>query len=244
MSTYAFADVHGMYSLWQAIKNYIAEDDHVFFLGDAADRGPDGIKIIQELLADPRMTYMKGNHEELLFNACSGECRKDWMMSKYADIWLYNGGYDTAEAFLKLSNQEQDDILLAIERMPERLIYPSKSGKQILLSHAGFTPGLSDSELIEIGRRNAYIWDRKHIHDKWPGGKWDNYLVVHGHTPCQILDKQRLGCRLGSTEGVAALQYSDGYKIDIDLGCFSSKKIALLNLDTLEVIYFTEKGKN
>ena len=32
--------------------------------------------------------------------------------------------------------------------------------------------------------------------------------------------------------------YCDGYKIDIDTGCFVSKQIALLDLDTLEPVYF------
>ena len=32
--------------------------------------------------------------------------------------------------------------------------------------------------------------------------------------------------------------YCNGHKIDIDTGCFASKQIALLDLDTLEPIYF------
>ena len=32
--------------------------------------------------------------------------------------------------------------------------------------------------------------------------------------------------------------YCDGHKIDIDIGCFASKQIALLDLDTFEPIYF------
>ena len=52
MAKYAFTDIHGNYNLWLAIKNYCKEDDEIFFLGDAIDRGPDGIKIMQELFKD------------------------------------------------------------------------------------------------------------------------------------------------------------------------------------------------
>ena len=46
---YACADLHGQYELWKQIRDYCAEDDIIYFLGDACDRGPEGIKIIKEL---------------------------------------------------------------------------------------------------------------------------------------------------------------------------------------------------
>ena len=44
-----------------------------------------------------------------------------------------------------------------------------------------------------------------------------------------------------SVDNIEIVTYCDGHKIDIDLGCFATKKIALLDLDTLEPIYFEEK---
>ena len=49
MKTVAFSDLHGNYNLWTKIKNYYAPDDVLIFLGDACDRGPDGIKIMLEM---------------------------------------------------------------------------------------------------------------------------------------------------------------------------------------------------
>ena len=68
MAKYAFTDIHGNYNLWLAIKNYCKEDDEIFFLGDAIDRGPDGIKIMQELFKDKRVTYIIGNHEDMFLD--------------------------------------------------------------------------------------------------------------------------------------------------------------------------------
>ena len=66
MATYAFSDLHGDYQLWTAIKNYCKDDDILFFLGDVNDRGNDGIKILQEMIDDPRIIYILGNHEDML----------------------------------------------------------------------------------------------------------------------------------------------------------------------------------
>lgn len=38
--TFACADLHGQYNLYKQIKNFLKEDDKVYFLGDATDRGP------------------------------------------------------------------------------------------------------------------------------------------------------------------------------------------------------------
>ena len=61
MATYTFSDLHGEYKLFKQIQEYIQKDDIVYCLGDCCDRGPDGIKIIQEVLKDKRFIYLLGN---------------------------------------------------------------------------------------------------------------------------------------------------------------------------------------
>ena len=34
MSTYCVADLHGCYSIWKQIKNFLKEDDTLYILGD------------------------------------------------------------------------------------------------------------------------------------------------------------------------------------------------------------------
>ena len=55
---YCFTDVHGNYNLWRQVADYCDETDVIYFLGDAADRGEDGLQIIQELLRDKRVVYL------------------------------------------------------------------------------------------------------------------------------------------------------------------------------------------
>ena len=58
----------GNLNLVDSILNYCNSDDVIYFLGDGGDRGPDGIRCIQRLLSDPRIIYIKGNHEQMLEN--------------------------------------------------------------------------------------------------------------------------------------------------------------------------------
>ena len=59
-------------------------------------------------------------------------------------------------------------------------------------------------------------------------------LLVHGHTPVQHI------LRDWDNQNPQILKYCDGHKIDIDLGSTISKTAALLDLETLEAIYFKE----
>jgi len=51
MSTYAISDLHGQYDIFEKLLDVIdfSENDFLYVLGDAIDRGPDGIKILQRL---------------------------------------------------------------------------------------------------------------------------------------------------------------------------------------------------
>jgi serine/threonine protein phosphatase 1 len=219
-----------MYNLWKQIHDYLQPEDTLYFLGDAIDRGPDGIKIMLELLMDSRVIYLKGNHEQMLYDACSGG-ELAWINAKQ-QLWFSNGGFSTAEDFLKLSSDMQDYILKKIEDMPVLKHYKSK-GLIFDLSHAGFTPK-------DNGRKVDLLWDRNHIKSKWcENKKFYKHVVIHGHTPVQMIRQAH-----EPQWNLSILNYCGGHKIDIDLGSFKSKKIALLNLDTMTVKYFYDTEKD
>ena len=66
--TYAITDLHGMWNLWEQISEYCDETDTIYFLGDAIDRGVDGLRVMESLLKDKRVIYLLGNHEEFFLN--------------------------------------------------------------------------------------------------------------------------------------------------------------------------------
>jgi len=67
---YALSDVHGMYEAYMAAIRKLNKEDCLFIIGDVIDRGEDGIKIIQDIIArqkspenNPEITFLIGNHE-------------------------------------------------------------------------------------------------------------------------------------------------------------------------------------
>ena len=47
-------------------------DDTLYILGDVIDRGPDGVKILQDMMARPNVVPILGNHEFTPPFACPG----------------------------------------------------------------------------------------------------------------------------------------------------------------------------
>lgn len=212
MATYAVSDIHGRKDLWlKANKEVFKENDTIYFLGDAADRGPDGWEIIKTLLDDERVIYLKGNHEDMLYNA----------VKKGETTTLYwNGGKSTFEAFKLDTEENQRKYINKLKNLP-LYVHWYKDNKNVILSHAGMTPDRP------VFNREDWFWDREHLHDEWFGASEDVY-IIHGHTPVQNLVEY---------EGIVKpIRYCNGHKIDIDLGAFVSNKLGILNLDTFEEI--------
>ena len=78
-----FTDVHGQYELYKAAMDYCLIRDPeatIIFGGDAADRGKNGYQIIKELINNPYVIYLKGNHEEIFTNSAReiiGHCAQN-----------------------------------------------------------------------------------------------------------------------------------------------------------------------
>ena len=217
-----------MYNLWSQIKKYCDNSDELFFLGDAIDRGKDGILIMNELLKDERITYLKGNHEDIM-----SICIPEFIEGHFESYlwWTENGGTPTWKSLKKCSDDSKMWYVKKINAMPESLIYTNTKGQKIFLSHAGTSIEKSKRELQLMGRGNdPYIWDRKHYIYPWPqDSKYDNWFVVHGHTPVQIL-KTEMGIALTDTH-----KYDNEHKIDLDLASSDTNIVALFDLDEMRV---------
>lgn len=233
-TTYCFTDLHGMYNLWAQIRDYCKPDDTLIFLGDACDRGNDGLKIIYELLKDPRVTYLKGNHEDILAMVGAEICEGRYENKSF---WSMNGGDPTIKIFETMDFISQEWLIRKMNNLPQSMWYTNPKGQEIFLCHAGTQIEYSERELQLRGRgSDPYLWDRKHIYFDWPlAAEYLNKYVVHGHTPVQYLFKNM------NMEEIYV--YADGHKFDLDIGSFESCKIALFNLDTLEVekYFYDEK---
>ena len=236
MSTYVATDLHGMYNLWEGIKGYLKEDDKLIYLGDAIDRGPRGWDIMVELFNDPRVIYLKGNHEDLMYWAFKAP---EAYIKKYEENWVnINGGDKTLYQIkeLGISDEDLEYYLKRIENMPTYYTYLNDNGNLFHLSHAGMNPDTLYYDL-DIGEQNhSHLWDRRHIFREWPeDSSYDDYYVIHGHTPLQLLYKAETF--IDGIQKDVPFVYADGHKIDLDIASVNTNMIILYNLDTEQEIF-------
>lgn len=229
MSVWAFSDIHGNRKLFDAIKNFIKEDDTVYFLGDACDRGPDGWEIIKEILADERFIYLKGNHEDMLVKAFFEQMEEDCRSHREMDLWFWNGGQPTSNGMGCDKVKEVINTVNKLVLLPLTAEYRNKNGELIHMSHAGWSMGL------ETPTPEEWIWDRTHFLDAdWFGP--DNAIVIHGHTPISLLVDDIIFFDDTIPEEIepGAFWYCKGHKVDIDCGAHFTNTAVLLNLDTFD----------
>lgn len=257
------SDWHGCGELADKVFKFLKPDDTLYFLGDSTDRNPDGVKIFQTLISDPRVKYIKGNHDQMMADAIPSVWAEIEDINYYGDhqynLWYQNGGDKTAQNFWKMTKEEVYAIKEAVDKMPTELKYRSPKGHTIIMEHAGYTP-------FDIPRRSHDpLWDREHFYDRWASGSGasemvrDTYLV-HGHTPVQYLKfmygyngeqpltkeemKQKQEWFHSKKETFdwkpTILRYCDNHKFCIDMCTIVSNRIALLDLDTFEEIYFDD----
>lgn len=230
--TFACSDLHGMLELYHKIKEFLNEDDIVYFLGDAGDRGTNNWRTVKTILSDPQFLCIKGNHEDMLQN-----CMKDYIAEKdlYENLELLkmNGGGSTYNGWKRENLTDRIKWFHRIKDLPTMLTYDNKNGQKIFLSHAGFNPKEEkEPDYYDL------IWDRTHFFRKLPHDTPENWIIIHGHTPIEYLVQDlRLICKednICDFEPPMAYWYDNNRKCDIDNGCFYTGTIVLLDLDTFE----------
>lgn len=248
---YYFTDIHGELPLFNAIMNYCSNDSLIIFGGDAIDRGKDGYKIMTELLNNPRVIYLKGNHEDMFVAAVRefkqhfpnpqfNQKRLEQILAgintfdyKYPAIqlFLYNGGKPT---FLNWFNDGMPmDIIKQLENLPITFSY-----NNLDFCHAG---GVYKSFIHKNRQdRDFMLWDRGAFEYGWT----PNRICVHGHTPVAAMPRNFQNM---TKENITPLKYCGkfaeemtGYKINMDTGVYWSKRIFVLNCNTLITTGFLE----
>ena len=230
MSTYCFSDLHGHIKLYNKIKEIVKPEDVVYCLGDCGDRGPDSWATIKAVLTDPQFIYIKGNHEDMLVKAAREALSMDCYSSCHRQRLLYsNGGETTITELMKEKNPRL--WINQIDNLPLYKFYTNKSGKNILLCHAGCSIWKGEEFFVPEGEEEEFIWDRVHYYDS--SYLLDSTIVVHGHTPILYLAAD---IDVEEPDEWIALEYCDGKKFCIDQGTYFSGHSTLFNLDTFESI--------
>lgn len=253
MSTYVMSDIHGQYDAFMKMLERIefSDNDILYILGDAIDRGPKGIKILKTIMKMDNVKLFLGNHELLMLEGitnaeeCETEGRED---TDDLDLWLdeCNGGSQTFADYNKCSAKKKAEIKIYLDnaivakkvKIENRVYY---------LSHAyvvnkKFEDQIKFNESIYKDTYQA-VWQNiydaafaKKLKEKiFPNKK---YTYVSGHIFTQRLDNV-------DEEG-KGLVYNDKnflgeyHVINVDCGMAlrnKSSQLACMRLEDEEIFY-------
>ena len=264
-----FTDVHGYYQLYKAAMDYCLKCDPdcmIIYGGDACDRGPDGYRIMRELLNNPQVVYLKGNHEDMFVDAArfilndyndklEPQVIKDYLYAAslrdysapQVALSLYNGGLDTLMSWML--DGMPNDFISQIDKLPLTF-----STDTIDFCHAGTIPKIFkrvaedeyNGDIPDKDDTEFILWDRNMLGYGW----LSNRTCVYGHTPTPYLPAKYYG-KDKSLAGAHPCKYVsnlderlDGAKIAMDVGTANSGKLYVLNCLTMKAQGFRDLNFN
>lgn len=229
---YVISDIHGYYEEYLELLEQIKfkESDNLYVLGDIVDKGPEPVKVLQDMMFRVNVFPILGNHDysamKLLMAMKKGSESFSAEEQREMKAWMQEGGAVTAKQFMELDEEEQEDLL---DYMEEFLLYAQvKAGRgRFVLVHAGldnFSPerDLEDyhySELIyhEPDYNKIYFKDQ---------------ILVTGHRPTFKIDEQYRGMIFEKNNHVA-----------IDCGAAYGERLGAYCLETGKKYYVDIKER-
>lgn len=175
MSLIAIGDIHGCAESLDALLARLrpTEDDHLVFIGDYIDRGPDSKGVIDRLLElkeEQECTFLRGNHEVFFLGYLNGDTEDH-------EIWLLNGGQQTLKSYLN----EENNIEIPdshVEFVRETKLYLETP--HFFFVHAGLKPEQTVAQNLQSPSEKTFLWDRNHFSARFLA--WEK-PVICGHTP-------------------------------------------------------------
>lgn len=262
-----FTDIHGHGELFDHIMNWCKEQDEeytIIYGGDACDRGVSGYRIMNELLYNPHVIYLKGNHEDLFVHSAAAILKafsnnSDYLhhitdrievnsvirimdeQSKEVRLHLRNGGEPTLIDWIL--DGAPESIVNAINALPFTYTY-----NNLDFCHAGGLPEvferINEAEYyrtpIDLIDSQLIMWDRNNFDLGWI----HNHICIHGHTPTAYLPKRIYGATRDE-ENMRPCSWSsnfrkryDGARLDMDVCTIFTDQVFVLNILTMQAQEF------
>ncbi|MBQ9118962.1 MAG: serine/threonine protein phosphatase [Lachnospiraceae bacterium] len=192
--TYVMSDLHGLYKEYLQMLEQIqfSEQDKLYVLGDVIDRGPDGIRLLQDFMQRDNVVLLLGNHEDMMLAVVTLEEFSGEEYERRMFHWSQNGGDVTAhDFFCNLNYKEQARLITYLESCPLFLPDVRVNGKQFYLVHAHPYTGkawtdktITTESLADIPEeaetlKKQVLWERIDGTECFDEGS----TVVFGHTP-------------------------------------------------------------
>ena len=90
---YVISDIHGCYKEYKELleKIHFGETDELYVLGDVVDRGPEPMKVLQDMMLRPNVYPILGNHDYALADFLFYRAEYDKRYSKDENTFLVTG---------------------------------------------------------------------------------------------------------------------------------------------------------
>ncbi len=222
--TWIIPDIHGCaQTLAMLLEQLIKpnKNDHLIFLGDYIDRGPDSRGVLKQIMElqknDYKITALIGNHEDYAIKAWDEDKKKKGFLglhfkSKIQKEWEVFGGIQTLESF---DAYRPSDIPKKYIEWMRGLDYWVEL-EDFFVVHAGFN-FKADNPFED---KRSMLWVRDYV---VVPEKIKNKRVIHGHVPVNL-------------EFIDLSLKNNSYKfIDLDNGVYMARKAGYGNLLALEV---------
>lgn len=229
--TYVMSDIHGEYEKYiRMIKEIdLRDEDILYVIGDVVDRGPEPIKILQDMMNRTNVYPLMGNHDlvalgllpQLNEELTNNDGKFGENLALALQVWCDDGGLSTITGFCDLGEEDREDIIEYLREFT-LLEVAETEDKSFVLVHAGlgnYRPGKKLSEYTD----DDLLFTRPDPSEQYFDD--ESVYVVMGHMPTPFFT--------GKPE-----IYKNGRNIFIDCGaCSPEGKLACLCLETMEEFY-------
>ena len=227
---YAVSDIHGCYRQYKEVLEMIgfSDEDTLYVLGDVLDRGPEPLRVLEDMAGRYNVIPIIGNHEYMALSVLKSlmkEITEDnynkvlnqEFMEQYSH-WILDGGQVTLEQFKSLGADDREFQLY------EELLL---DGNRYVLVHADIAGNVKDRPLDQYGIEDL-IFTRAEYDKVYS----DSYYLVTGHTPTFEIGAEYDG-----------KIYRKNRHIAIDCGCVYGGTLGVYCFDTGECIYSSKNEK-
>ena len=178
---YVMGDIHGNMRRFLSVLKQIdlKPEDRLYVLGDVVDRHPDGIRILQRLMAMPNAQMILGNHEYMLLRALGTPYDTNTDDGTALAHWYRNGGkvtHDHLKRLRKSLRRKITDYLLALPLCLDVNV----NGTAYKLVHGA---PIEDFDYDPKYHNPVHfaVWKRLSGQEIFPGGA----TLIFGHTPTE-----------------------------------------------------------
>ncbi len=230
------SDIHGCYNEYLKALELInfSDEDTLYVIGDCVDRGPEPIKLLQDMMCRPNVIPICGNHDYtalVILRTLNQEITEDnydkVITNEFLEdmsIWISDGGEVTLKQFRKLSKEDRAEV---IEYLLDFLMYEEVTvgGREYLLIHGGLEPFDPEKE-IEDYTLDRILFSRA----DYSRAYFSDKFTVTGHTPT-VFEEGNSGSIIRRNNHIA-----------IDCGCVGGYNLAVFCLDNGREYYVKAGG--